>query len=135
MPKPRRPRPDVRPHAVLTASRLRLEGLTFQAKHGVLPEERRLGGPFRVDMVLELEHPPSYRDRLEDTVDYRNAVGAAARVMHGRPRLTLEFLAQEIGRDLLRTGGIRKATVRVTKLAPPLTPGATSAAELELERA
>ena len=67
-------------------------------------------------------------------MDYRNIVGAVGRVMQGPSRLTLEFLAQEIGRGILTLRGILAVSVRVTKLSPPLMPGATSAVECELER-
>ena len=100
----------------------------------MLPEERKLGGPFRVDLLVDLDHPAVYRDRLADTVDYRNIVSVVARVMNGASRLTLEVLAQDIGRGILNLRGIVAVSVRLTKLSPPLTPGATSAVELELER-
>lgn len=87
-----------------------------------------------VDVLLDLDHPAVYRDRLEDTLDYRLAVHAIERVMNGTSRLTLEFLAQEIGRALLRLRGIHAVSVRLTKQSPPLTPGATSAVEIQMER-
>lgn len=87
-----------------------------------------------MDLVVDLDHAPAYRDRLADTVDYRRIVDAVGRVMNGPSRLTLEYLAQEIGRGILNLRGIVAVSVRVTKLSPPLTPGATSAVELELER-
>lgn len=68
-------------------------------------------------------------------MDYRRIVGAVDRVMRGPSRLTLEFLAQEVGRGVLALPGVRAVNVRVTKLCPPLTPGATSAIELDMERA
>jgi dihydroneopterin aldolase len=54
--------------------------------------------------------------------------------MRGASRLTLEFLAQEIAAGLVRLDRVLAARVRVTKLSPPLVPGATSAAEIEMER-
>ncbi len=127
MPKPPRRRPDPPRPAF---ARVRLEGLTFRGRHGVLPEERRLGGSFRVDLTLVIPAPARFRDRLEETVDYRTAFAAARRVLEGPPRRTLEFLADAVALALARLPRVVTATVRVTKLAPPLTPGAVSSVEI-----
>lgn len=122
---------SARTAAPQAAATIRLEGLTFRAFHGVLPAERSLGGPFRVDLALTVAAPVRYRDRLSETVDYRLAVDRTRGLMTGRRKFrTLEALADAIARALLGLPRVRYATVRVTKLAPPLGPGATSAVEL-----
>lgn len=113
---------------------IRLEGMTFRAFHGVLPEERRLGGPFRVDLKLTVEAPPRYRDRLNETLDYRLAHARVAALMTRRKYRTLESLADAMADALVRLSRVAAARVRVTKLSPPLGPGTTSAVEIERRR-
>ena len=110
---------------------IRLEGMTFRGHHGVLPEERKLGGPFRVDLALTVGAPARYRDRLAETLDYRLAHARVAVLMTRRKFRTLEALADAIARALARLPKVEIAWVRVTKLAPPLGPGTTSAVEIE----
>jgi len=51
--------------------RVLLQGLLFHAFHGVLPEERRLGQKFTVDLALSLDLRAAGRsDQLEQTVSY-----------------------------------------------------------------
>ena len=113
---------------------IRLEGMTFRAFHGVLPEERKLGGPFRVDLKLTVEAPARYRDRLTETLDYRLAHARVTALMTRRKFHTLEALADAIAEALVRLAKVVVARVRVTKLAPPLGPGTTSAVEIERRR-
>jgi dihydroneopterin aldolase len=113
---------------------IRLEGMTFRAFHGVLPEERKLGGPFRVDLTLTVEAPPQYRDRLSETLDYRLAHARVVALMTRRKFRTLEALADAIAEALVRLAKVVAARVRVTKLSPPLGPGTTSAVDIERRR-
>ena len=39
----------------ITEARIELRGLTFFAYHGVLPEERRMGNTFLVDLALDAD--------------------------------------------------------------------------------
>jgi len=113
---------------------IRLEGMMFRAHHGVLPEERKLGGPFRVDIALTVAAPARYRDRLEETLDYRLAHTTVVRLMTRRKFRTLEALADAMAGSLSHLPMVGKAQVRVTKLAPPLGPGTTSSVEIERTR-
>ncbi|MEK7475681.1 MAG: dihydroneopterin aldolase [Candidatus Coatesbacteria bacterium] len=111
-----------------------LEGLRFRGRHGVLAEERKLGGPFRVDLALDILSPPRWRDRLSETLDYRSAFARTKALMEGRPFRTLEALADTLAVALIRLPKVRRARVRITKLAPPFMPGATSAVEIARTR-
>ena len=111
-----------------------LEGLRFRGRHGALAEERKLGGPFRVDLTLDVSSPPRRRDRLSDTLDYRAAFARTKDLMEKRSFRTIEALANALAESLVRLPKVRQARVRVTKLAPPLMPGATAAAEIVRRR-
>jgi len=108
--------------------------MLFRSHHGVLPEERRLGGPFRVDLKLHVVAPVRYRDRLAETLDYRLAHATVNRLMTRRKFQTLVALADAMAESLMRLPKVGRATVRVTKLAPPLGPGTTSSVEIERAR-
>jgi dihydroneopterin aldolase len=113
---------------------IRLEGMLFRSHHGVLPEERKLGGPFRVDLALTVVAPVHYRDRLAETLDYRLAHTRVESLMTRRRFHTLEALADTMADSLVRLPKVVSARVTVTKLAPPLGPGTVSAVEIERHR-
>ena len=111
-------------------TRILLERMHFQGHHGVLAAERRIGGPFRVDLALHVRAPRRYRDRLSDTLAYRLVFARVRSCMERRRFRTLEALADAIALALLGFPLVRRVTVRVTKLAPPLGGGASSAVEI-----
>ena len=100
---------------------IRLRGLVFYAYHGVLPEERKLGQEFKVDVDIFLDlHGAGATDSLADTLDY----GAVYRVIEtcvcGETYQLLERLAEEIAGRILREfpcGGVR---VEVHKPQAPI---------------
>ncbi len=104
--------------------------MNFWGHHGVLPQERKLGGPFKVDLEVLVAAPRRYRDRLSETVDYR-VLYTRTKVLMERHRFrTLEALASAIADVAVRVPKVQKVRVKVTKLAPPLAGGATSAVEV-----
>ena len=58
----------------ITHSTIELQGLTFHAHHGVLPEERLLGNTFIVDLTLiaDISHAIA-TDELCGTINYAEA--------------------------------------------------------------
>lgn len=108
-----------------TEGRLRLKNLLFWGKHGHLPSERELGSRFEVDIDLTVNLELAARsDRLEDTVDMAEVYQIARKHIEGKSRRLIETLAAVIAGDYLKLRGVKKVTVRVRKIAPPL-PGAT----------
>lgn len=63
-----------------------LNGMTFYAYHGVLPEEKTLGQRYsvRVELFLDLSKP-GQTDDLADTVDYADIYEIIKGVMGGPP--------------------------------------------------
>jgi dihydroneopterin aldolase len=96
-----------------------------------MPEERRLGGPFRVDLTVRIDAPARSRDRLSDTVDYRALYSRARNVMEKRRFRTLEALAETIATAVVGQPKVRSVRIRVTKLASPLGPGTACAVEID----
>ena len=96
----------------------------------MLPQERKLGGPFNVDLEVRVAMPKRSRDRLSETVDYRTLHAKTKFLMERRRFRTLEALAAAIAGACMRVAKVQDVRVKVTKLAPPLGGGATSAVEV-----
>ena len=100
--------------------RILLEGMAFIGRHGVLPEERRLGVRLVVDVELDCDlGPASASDRLVDTVDYPEVYELVRNVVEGESHQLLETVAGRIADTMLELDRVAAATVRVRK-RPPL---------------
>ena len=74
-----------------------LTGLRVRGFHGVLPEERRDGQDFLVDVVLSLDvRAAAAGDDLTATVHYGELAERLARVVEGEPVDLLETLASRL---------------------------------------
>lgn len=113
--------------------KISLNGLRFYAYHGALPQERTVGGDYTVDLGVELPFSVSacQHDQLEGTANYATLYDIVAREMR-QPANLLEHLAWRIGHAVRGAfPQIESATVKVTKVNPPL--GATcNGASVEL---
>lgn len=111
-----------------TRFEIRLEGLRFYAFHGVLPQERTVGGDYTVDLVLTLA-PPAVgnataaavgADDLGGTVNYAD-VYALVRHEMAVPSALLEHVAGRILRSLLDAFPlVEAATITLRKDTPPM---------------
>ena len=113
--------------------RLRLEGMTFNGRHGVRPDEHERPQPFTVDVTLEATLAQAgISDRLGDTVDYTRAYEIVRQVVEGEHRDLLEALAERIAGGLLELEGVAGVAVRVAK--KPRLAGDFRAFAVEIER-
>jgi dihydroneopterin aldolase len=95
---------------------IELEGLELHGYHGVLPEERRDGQRFLVDVTVEpVAGTAGASDRLVDTVDYRAVVAVVQEVFDAERYRLLEALTTAIADELVRALPLRSARVRVRK--------------------
>jgi 7,8-dihydroneopterin aldolase/epimerase/oxygenase len=100
--------------------RILLQGMSFLGHHGVYPAEREIGTRFTVDAELELDLAEAGRgDRLEDTLDYRDAYRAVREVIEGDPCHLVEALAERTAARLLALDRVERVRVVVRK-RPPL---------------
>jgi dihydroneopterin aldolase len=98
-----------------------VEGLDVWGRHGVLPEEKALGGRFRVDLRVTLDEClAAESDELADTVDYAELVKCVVGLVEGRSYALLERLAQVIAEAVLAEFAVDAVWVRVRKPAPPI---------------
>jgi dihydroneopterin aldolase len=98
-----------------------VQGLRVSGNHGVTAEERARKQDFEVDILAECNSTAAQKtDNLSDTTDYAALCAAAESIVEGTSFALIEKLAAEIADAVLRTGGLRKVTVTVKKLSPPM---------------
>lgn len=106
----------------ITNCAIRLDGLRFYAYHGVLEQERLVGGHYTVDLVLTLGDCSAAidDDDLSGTVNYAEVYEAVRKEM-AQPSALLEHVAGRILRRIL-TDFSRVVTARITlrKDTPPM---------------
>lgn len=100
---------------------IKVENIRVFAHHGCLKEETTIGSDYRVDLKVKANLKPSASsDKLSDTVDYvflNRIIKEEMRI----PSYLLETVAQRIlDRIFMEDAWIRKATVSVSKLNPPI---------------
>ena len=100
---------------------IRLEKLRFRALHGVLPQERQVGGDFTV--TLRIGYPwqaAMDSDAVADTLDYASVYQLVSSEM-AVPSLLLEHVAGRIAKALLRDfPQITSIDLWLTKTCPPM---------------
>lgn len=102
---------------------IRLHNLEFYAYHGLLPQERVVGGHYRVDVELSLTPPlrALTEDVIDDTVNYAE-VYALIRQQMEQPVNLLEHLVHRITQGLYaQFPQIQAVKLSVTKVTPPIS--------------
>lgn len=101
--------------------RITLTGLGAVGYHGVLEQERRVGQPFFVDLILYLPlRQAGLEDDLRQTVHYGLVAEEVKKVLVGEPVNLLETLAERIARTLLADFPIDAVEVTVHKPKAPI---------------
>jgi len=100
---------------------IELNDMLFTAYHGALPQERTVGGQYRVSLRLDADVSAAYdTDALADTLDYA-AAAAIVRDEMAQPSNLIEHVAARIGRSLLATfPQLSSVRVHLCKLHPPV---------------
>ena len=100
---------------------IQIEGMEFYAFHGHFKEEQIVGNKFLIDVTLETDMERAIEsDNLKDAVNYQLAYEIVKQEMQNKSHL-LEHIAGRI-LNALYSGmdGIKKATVKVSKMNPPV---------------
>ncbi len=114
-------------------SNIFINGLRLYAFHGVLPQERQVGGEFIVDLRVHYNiYKATETDRVEDTISYADLSDIVKREM-AQPSALLEHVAGRIAKTVIQTyPTVESVWLRLTKVNPPM--GADcSGAGVELE--
>ncbi|XP_014516178.2 dihydroneopterin aldolase 2-like [Vigna radiata var. radiata] len=82
---------------MIWGDKLLLRGLSFHGFHGALPEERKLGQKFVVDIDAWMDLKPAGKsDNLSDTVNYADIYDIAKEIVEGSAQNLLESVAEKI---------------------------------------
>ena len=105
----------------IAASKIYLDDMRFYAYHGVMEQERRVGGEYSVSLIVEADLTQAIgTDDVADTVNYAELYALVKREMDVPSKL-LEHVAGRIGQSAMREfERITTLTIRVTKLNPPM---------------
>jgi len=103
------------------SDRIALRGLRVRGFHGVLPEERRDGQLFGIDVELDVDvSAAADADDLALTVDYGTLARQVERIVAGEPVDLLETLAVRIADACLAHRGVSGVEVTVHKPMAPI---------------
>ncbi len=116
--------------------RILLEGMSFQGRHGVRPEERERPQEFKVDIEVDCDlSQPGKTDRVEDTVDYRQLRAIAKEVIEGESQKLMETLAARIADRVLQLARVAGVSVRIAKRPESMQPIDAAAIRINRTRA
>jgi len=100
---------------------IRVEGVRAFGFHGVLPEERRDGQTFVVDIDVELDlSSAAESDALEATVDYSGLAARAVQLVESDPVDLIETVAGRIADMVLADPRVDAVSVTVHKPEAPV---------------
>lgn len=106
----------------IQSTEILLRDLRFYAYHGVLPQERTVGGHFTVQLSLRLADATAalFDDRLSGTVSYAEVYDVVAREMR-QPSALIENVAARIAQSLFEAFPlIEHLTLTLQKDTPPM---------------
>jgi dihydroneopterin aldolase len=94
-----------------------LDGMVFQARHGVHEHEKVTAQRFEVDVELLLDlQPAGLEDDLERTVDYSRVYESIRTIVESTTFNLIEALAEAIAHELLADfAALEEVVVRVRK--------------------
>lgn len=100
---------------------IQLTGIRAYGYTGYLEEERVLGQWFEVDLTLWLDLTPAGKsDFIEDTLDYRHAIGIVQHLIKTAKFSLVEKLATAIADAILELEPVTKVRVQLSKPAAPI---------------
>jgi 7,8-dihydroneopterin aldolase/epimerase/oxygenase len=103
------------------ADRLHIRDIQAYGYIGVLPEERRIGQWFIIDLTIWLDLATAGKsDRLEDTYDY-SAIPDQVKTLIATANFQLiEATAEAIAQLILQSEQVHQVQVHFTKPKPPI---------------
>ena len=120
----------------IAVSKIYLDDMRFYANHGVMEQERLVGGEYNVSLTVEADLSKAVRtDDVADTINYA-ALYEVVKSEMAVPSKLLEHVAGRIGRRAMETfERITTLTIKVTKLNPPMGADSKGASvELKMTR-
>ena len=99
-----------------------INGLVLHAYHGVMPHEGKVGQPFILDLVLDIDLADAAKsDKLADTVSYDAVVNVVSRTFAGKRYRLVEAAAGAVADAVLQSfPRIRSLRITVRKPHAPV---------------
>lgn len=100
---------------------IEIDDMVFYAYHGCYKEERIIGNKFLVDLQISTNlEKPAASDNIEDTLNYQSAYEIVKEQMNIKSHLLEHVAARILDKLNERFPEIEKATVKVSKMNPPM---------------
>ena len=114
---------------------IRIENMEFYAFHGHFREEQIVGNKFLVDLSIDSDMAaPAASDNLKDAINYQYAYRLVKEEMEKKSKL-LENIAKRILDTIYANfEGVRKVTVKISKMNPPMGGGRIEKVSVTLTR-
>lgn len=98
-----------------------INGLRIYAFHGVMQQERQVGGWFRVSVSVDCDFTKAMQtDSVEDTVSYAELLNIVQQEM-AKPSQLLEHVAGRMAKEITsRFAEVTTARITLTKENPPM---------------
>ena len=109
------------PTMKITQSSIQLHDMRFYAYHGVMEQERRVGGQYLVTLCVKSDLSRAVvSDSVADTVNYAVLYEVVAREM-AQPSQLLEHVAGRVAQRVLDVfPQVEQLSIRITKCNPPM---------------
>ena len=109
------------PTMKITQSSIQLHDMRFYAYHGVMEQERRVGGQYLVTLCVKSDLSRAVvSDSVADTVNYAALYEVVAREM-AQPSQLLEHVAGRVAQRVLDDfPQVEQLSIRITKCNPPM---------------
>lgn len=100
---------------------IEVNGIHCYAFHGCMPEEKKTGGKYKVDVSVQFNFEKAAdSDDLKDTIDYCVIYNIVQQEM-SIPTKLIESVAKKIAIKIKsQYPSIEKIKIKVTKLSPPI---------------
>ena len=98
-----------------------IKGIRFHGSHGVPKEERKIGGHYEIDAILQVSLAKAGKsDDLENTIDYASVVDQIVEIGTQQEFHLVEAMAETITGKLLSDFPIESVHLTIKKLHPPI---------------
>lgn len=114
---------------------IKIKNIRLYAYHGCMVEEGKIGSDYRVDLSVKANLKKSAEtDNLNDTVDYVHLTQIVREEMVIRSKLLEEVANRILNRIFEELSLVKKASVSISKLNPPIG-GNVAMVTIEMSRA
>ena len=100
---------------------IQIENMEFYSFHGHYKEERIVGNRFLVDLTIEADMSNAAEsDNLKDAINYQRVYEIVKLQMEMKSHLLEHIAGRILDAVYAEMKGIKKATVKVSKMNPPM---------------